>query len=65
MRGKGVPHLRRDTRGDQLVIVNVTIPKNLNQEERELFEQLAEQMDSEVLPQERGFLDRLKSVLGG
>jgi molecular chaperone DnaJ len=65
MRGKGVPHLRRDSRGDQLVIVNVTIPKGLDQEERELFEKLAEKMDSEVLPQERGFLDRLKSVLGG
>lgn len=65
MRGKGVPHLHRDTRGDQLVIVNVTIPKNLKQEERELFEQLADQMDSKVLPQERGFLDRLKNVLGG
>ena len=65
MRGKGVPHLRRDTRGDQLVIVNITIPKNLDQEERELFEKLAEKMDSKVLPQERGFFDRLKSVLGG
>jgi molecular chaperone DnaJ len=65
MRGKGVPHLHRDTRGDQLVIVNVTIPKNLKQEERELFEKLAEEMDSKVLPQERGFLDRLKNVLGG
>jgi molecular chaperone DnaJ len=65
MRGKGVPHLHRDTRGDQLVIVNVTIPKTLDQEERELFEKLADKMDSEVLPQERGFLDRLKSVLGG
>ena len=65
MRGKGVPHLRRDSRGDQLVIVNVTIPKNLKQEERELFEELADMMDSKVLPQERGFLDRLKNVLGG
>ena len=65
MRGKGVPHLRRDSRGDQLVIVNVTIPQKLNQEERELFEQLAEKMDSKVLPQERGFFDRLKNVLGG
>jgi molecular chaperone DnaJ len=65
MRGKGVPHLHRDTRGDQLVIVNVTIPKSLNQEERELFEKLADQMDSKVLPQERGFLERLKNVLGG
>lgn len=65
MRGKGVPHLRSNSRGDQLVIVNVTIPKKLNVEERELFEKLAEKMDGKVLPQERGFLDKLKSVLGG
>lgn len=65
MRGKGVPHLRSNQRGDQLVIVNVSIPERLDEEERELFEQLAEKMDSEVLPQERGFFDRLKTVLGG
>ncbi len=65
MRGKGVPHLRNNSRGDQLVIVNVTIPKRLGEDERELFEQLADKMDSEVLPQERGFFDRLKNVLGG
>jgi molecular chaperone DnaJ len=65
MRGKGVPHLRNNSRGDQLVIVNVTIPNRLDEDERELFEQLAERMDSEVLPQERGFFDRLKNVLGG
>ena len=65
MRGKGVPHLRSNSRGDQLVIVNITIPKKLDVEERELFEKLADKMDSKVLPQERGFLDRLKTVLGG
>jgi molecular chaperone DnaJ len=65
MRGKGVPHLRSNSRGDQLVIVNVTIPKRLDDEERQLFEQLADKMDSKVLPQEKGFLDRLKNVLGG
>jgi molecular chaperone DnaJ len=65
MRGKGVPHLRSNSRGDQLVIVNITIPKKLDGEERELFEKLAEKMDSKVLPQEGGFLDRLKNVLGG
>jgi DnaJ-class molecular chaperone len=47
------------------VIVNVTIPKRLDNEERELFEELAKKMDSKVLPQEKGFLDRLKSVLSG
>ena len=65
MRDRGVPHLRSNSRGDQLVIVNVTIPKKLDNEERELFEQLAQKMDSKVLPQEKGFLDRLKSVLSG
>lgn len=65
MRGKGVPHLRSSARGDQLVIINVTIPERLGEEERVLFEQLAEKMDSDVLPQERGFFDRLKNVLGG
>lgn len=65
MRGKGVPHLRNNSRGDQLVVVNVAIPNRLDEEERQLFERLAEKMDSDVLPQERGFLDRLKSVLGG
>ena len=65
MRGKGVPHLRSSSRGDQLVIINVSIPEKIDEEERSLFEQLAEKMDSEVLPQERGFFDRLKNVLGG
>jgi molecular chaperone DnaJ len=65
MRNRGVPYLRNNNRGDQLVIVNVTIPKRLDDDERELFEKLADNMDSEVLPQEKSFLDRLKNVLGG
>ena len=65
MRGKGVPHLHSNTRGDQLVIINLTIPKRLDSEERALFEQLAEKMDSEVLPQERSFFEKLFTVLGG
>ncbi len=64
MRGLGVPHLRGNGRGDQLVIVNVEIPKRLSGEQRQLMEQLAESMGSEVRPQERGFFDRLKEVLG-
>lgn len=65
MRGKGIPHLRSNGRGDQLVIVNVAIPKNLSQEQRSLFEQLATSLGSEVRPQERSFFDWLKDTLGG
>lgn len=65
LRNKGIPHLRGNGRGDQLVIVNVEIPSRLTDEQRKLFQQLAETLGSEVLPQERSFLDILKDVLGG
>jgi molecular chaperone DnaJ len=65
MRSKGIPHLRSNGRGDQLVVINVAIPKSLTSEQRQLFEKLAESLGSEVRPQERGFLDWLKETLGG
>ncbi len=65
MRGKGIPHLRRNGRGDQLVVINVEVPTRLNDEQRKLFEQLAKSLGSEVRPQERSFFDWLKETLGG
>ena len=65
MRSKGVPYLRGNGRGDQLVIINVDIPKSLTHEQRELIEKLGKSLGTEVTPQERGFFDRLKDVIGG
>ncbi len=65
MRGKGVPHLRGNGRGDQMVVVNVEVPKSLTADQRKLMEQLAESLGSDVRPAERGFLDWLKETLGG
>lgn len=65
MRGKGVPYLRGNGRGDQLVVINVEIPTRISQEQRELFEKLAKSLGSEVRPQERSFFDWLKETLGG
>ena len=65
MRGKGVPHLRSNGRGDQLVVINVTIPRHLTAEQRRLFEELAHSLGSEVKPQERSFFDRFREFLGG
>ncbi len=65
MRGKGVPRLQRNGRGDQLVILNVEIPKSLDSEQRELLEKLAETMGTEARPQEMSFIDRLKDLFGG
>jgi molecular chaperone DnaJ len=65
IKGKGVPHLRRGGRGDQLVIFNVVVPTKLTKEQRELFEKLAESLGTSVKPQEKGFLDWLSEALGG
>jgi molecular chaperone DnaJ len=65
MRNKGVPHLRGNGRGDQLILLNVEIPARLNAEQRKLFEDLAVSLGSDVHPQERSFLDWIKDALGG
>jgi molecular chaperone DnaJ len=65
LKHKGVPYVRRNGRGDQLVIVNVAVPTKLTKEQRELFEKLAESLGTTVKPQEKGFLDWLNEALGG
>jgi len=62
IRSKGVPHLRATGRGDQLVIVNVEIPTRITPEQRKIFEQLAQTLGSEVLPQEKSFFDKLREI---
>lgn len=65
MRGKGVPFLRTDRRGDQLVVINVEIPNRLDPEQRELMEKLADSLGTEVKPQSRNFMDSLRDFFGG
>jgi len=65
LKTKGVPHLRANGRGDEIVMVDINIPAKLNPDQRHLFEQLALTLGSEVRTEEKSFLDRLKEVLGG
>lgn len=72
LRGKGVPRLRVDGsnsgRGDQLVYVQVEIPTKLSDEQRKLFEQLAQTLGSQIQPQSangRGFFDRVMDFFAG
>src|SRR5690606_6180417 len=51
LKNKGVPHVRSSGRGDQLVVINVEIPTRLTNEQRQLFEQLAKTLGTEVRPQ--------------
>jgi molecular chaperone DnaJ len=65
MRGKGVPRLRRNGRGDQLVVISVDIPRTLDSEQRELFNKLAGTLGTEKVLRERGFMDSLRDLFGG
>jgi len=66
LRGRGVPHLRRNGRGDLLVLVRVEVPTKLTRQQRELFEQLAATLDGEEVAKTREptFLERLREALG-
>ncbi len=65
LKGKGVPHLRRTTRGDQLILVNVQVPQNLNVEQKRILLELSKTLGKEVVPQqEKGFFDKLKDAFG-
>lgn len=63
LREKGVPHLRGNGRGDQLVLVRVVTPSNLTDEQKKLFQQLGKSLGTAVMPAEdKGFFDRLKDL---
>lgn len=71
LRGKGVPRLDRSGRGnnlgrgDQHVLIHVTIPKNLTEEQKRLFNELSRLLGKEVVPQQdKGFFGQLKEALG-
>jgi molecular chaperone DnaJ len=66
LRGKGVPFLRQNGRGDQVIVTRVVVPKKLNDHQRKLFEELYQTLDKGDATGERdeGFFGRIKNALG-
>ncbi len=63
--GLGIPDLRTGRAGDELVQIVVEIPKKLSKDQKELLRQFAESEDKNVLPESKGFFDKLVDYLGG
>ncbi|MBI5476659.1 MAG: molecular chaperone DnaJ [Ignavibacteriales bacterium] len=69
LRGKGIPNLRGDYRGDQLVRVNVYVPTHLSKEDKDLMKQLSK--SDSIQPHEgdksansdRSFFEKMKDIL--
>jgi molecular chaperone DnaJ len=64
IKGKGIQHRIRGGRGDQLVEVLVEIPTRISPKARELIEELGRELGEDVQPQQKTFVEKLKSLLG-
>jgi molecular chaperone DnaJ len=65
LRNLGIPHLRGNGRGDQLIITQVAIPTKLTTEQTELFKQLSGTLGTEVIVEDKqSFIDRVREALG-
>jgi len=65
LRGKGVPILRSNRRGDQLVTMQVCVPEKLNAKQRKMLEELGESLGLETLGKDtRNLFEKLIDAVG-
>jgi molecular chaperone DnaJ len=62
LRGRGLPVLQGFGRGNQRVLVNVTVPRRLTEEQRRLLEEFERLASAETYEPSEGFFDKLKSA---
>jgi molecular chaperone DnaJ len=64
LRGKGVPHLQGRGRGDQLVQVNVLMPRKLTDEQRRLLNEFQAGVgeDTYAAPEDGSLLGRIRAA---
>ena len=65
LRKMGVPHLRTNGRGDQLVLLRVAVPTKLSREQKRLFQELGKTLDpAAVWEDKHSLVDDLRELLG-
>jgi molecular chaperone DnaJ len=62
LRGQGMPVLQGFGRGDHRVLVNVLVPRHLNDEQRTLLQQFDEHVDDKTYKTEESFFHKLKGA---
>jgi molecular chaperone DnaJ len=63
--GRGMPPLGRGRTGDLRVVVNVTVPRRLTREQRDLLERLRDSLTDDNLRADEGMIAKLRRVLAG
>jgi molecular chaperone DnaJ len=62
MRGRGLPVLQGFGKGSQRVLVNVTVPRRLTEQQRQLLEEFERLAGEETYEPSEGFFEKLKSA---
>ena len=63
IRGRGIPHLRGEGRGDEFVKIKVLTPKNLSIRQKQLLREFADDgNDSKNHPEKKTFFDKVKGL---
>jgi len=62
LRGRGMPVLQGFGRGDQRVLVNVVVPRQLTEEQRKLLGEFEKTANEETYRPDEGFFEKLKSA---
>jgi molecular chaperone DnaJ len=64
LRGEGMPSLRGSRHGNLRIVVNVVVPRRLDEEQRRLAEQLEHSLDEENMRSHESVFAKLRRVLG-
>lgn len=64
LKNKGIEHLNGYGRGDLYIKPKICVPKNLNDEQKELLMKFAEISGEEINPEQKSFLNKVRKVLG-
>ena len=62
LKGRGIPFLRGNGRGDQLVRVKVLTPQKLSARQKELLKEFGELSGENVNPEQKSFMDTIKKM---
>ena len=65
LKGRGLPDIRTNRNGDELVQVLIEVPKRLNEKQKQVLRDFAALEDNAAMPQRKGFLEKLKEMFTG
>jgi len=63
IKGQGVPHLRRNGRGDLIVTIQIVVPQKLNEKQKTLLRELAKTLEKEPVGlRDKGVFGKVKDA---